>query len=308
MHLRQNRLQIKKTVYFTGYMTTEEDSRKLMKLVKIPPEIAGSELKIHANNVLICARPCPASVLEKVGGMGSKMLWEATGTGCFEDSIWAACVRPVPPTAPYHTDNPSPLVVLALKKGARPVDAGRIEHWQPLAAGQSFVFETTVGQKSVLRVEEEDPREDEYESLFANKTSKRKRPGDGGRMASSTHGQYGGRNESRGYHSGSRGGRARGTTSRGFRGGARGAGRGAGRGRGGGGHHYRSLDDVDPQIQQIHYQDTHSGPPTGPKASLGRGAPYQGRGGGRGGSRGGQGRAMGGGQAANNNPDLQNYY
>ncbi|EFY89293.1 hypothetical protein MAC_04674 [Metarhizium acridum CQMa 102] len=320
MHLRPNRLQIKKTVFFTSYMINSEDSKRLMKLVQLPSGLAGNELKIHANNILICPRPCPASILEKVGGMGRKMLWEVTGTACYDNSIWAACVRPVPSTAAYHTDNPVPLVVLALRKGARPVDAGRIEHWQPLAAGQSFVFETTVGEKVILRVEEEDPRKDEYESLFASKHSKRKRVGDDGWVANSTHGQYGGRNESRGFHSGSRGGgRGRANPSRGFRGGARGAGRGGGRGRGAG-YHYRSLDDVEPKNQQpgygqpVSYDDAYprlnqqqsQALPTGPKASLGRGGSYQGRGGGRGGGR-GSGRPMGGGQAANNT-DLQSYY
>lgn len=315
MHLRQNKLQIKKTVFFTSYMINTEDSKKLMNLVQIPPEVPSNELKIHANNILICPRPCPANILDTVGGMGTKMLWEATGTACYDNSIWAARVRPVPSTATYHTDNPVPLVVLALKKGARPIDAGKINQWEPLASGQSFVFETTVGEKVILRVEEEDPRENEYESLFANKPTKRKHAGDDGWAAKSTHGQYGGRNESRGYHSGSRGGgRGRGNASRGFRGGAKGAGRG-GRGRGGG-FHYRSLDDVEPKNQQggygqsVNYDDAYpplnqqqpQGVPTGPKASLGRGGAHHGRGGGR-----GNGRPIGGNQASNNT-DLQNYY
>ncbi|TWU78151.1 hypothetical protein ED733_007540 [Metarhizium rileyi] len=319
MHLRQNKLQIKTTVYFTSYMISSEDSKKLLKLAQIPSELAGAELKIHANNILICPRPCPPSILEKVGGMGRKMLWEVTGTACYNNSIWAACLRPVPSTAAYHTDNPVPLVVLALKKGARPIDAGRIEHWQPLMAGQSFVFETTVSEKAILRLEEEDPREGEYQSLFANKPSKRKHAGTDSGAANNTHGQYGGRNESRGFHSGSRGSRGRANSSRGFRNSSRGASRGGARGRGAR-HHYRSLDDVESKNQQggysqpVNYDDAYpppsqqhpQAPPTGPKASYGRGGSYQGRGSGRGGGRGG-GRPIGGGQAANST-DLQNYY
>ncbi|KAK2593728.1 hypothetical protein QQS21_008546 [Conoideocrella luteorostrata] len=320
MHLRQNKLQIKKTVFFTSYMINADDSKKLFKLAQIPKEMLGNDLKIHSNNILICPRPCPANILEKVGGMGSKMLWEVTGTACFENSIWAACVRPVPSTSSFHTANTVPSVVLALKKGARPADAGKINQWQPLAAGQSFVFETTVGEKIILRVEEEDPREDEYESLFA-KSSKRKHPGDENRAAKNTHGQYGGRNESRGYHSGSRGGvggapRGRGNTARGFRGSARGGGRGGGRSKGPG-FHYRSLDDVETKNQQsggygsqMTYDDAYpalnqqrpQAPPTGPKASLGRGTSFHSRGRGRGNS-----RSAGSGQASNNT-DLQNYY
>ena len=321
---RQTRFQIKKTVFFTSYVISADDSSKLKKLAQVPPEIPAHDLKYHANNILICPRPCPASILEKVGGMGSKVLWEVTGTACLDNSIWAARVRPVPSTAMYHTDNPVPLVVLALKKGARPVDAGKITSWMPLPANQSFVFETTVREKMILRVESEDPKEDAYESLFANKASKRKHTGDDDWGKKHTHGHYGGRNESRGYHS-RRGdaGRGRGGNSRGGRN-VRGGGRGArGRGGGGGGHHYRSLDDVEPKSQQggygvlVNYDDAYQPPtqaqsaPTGPRASHGRGGPQQGRGGPQQGRGGGGGRSnkrpMGGGQSSVG-ADLQNYY
>lgn len=314
---RQHRLRIKKTVFFTGYMIGPEDTKKLIKLAHIPPNTPQHELKYHGNNILICPRPCPASILEKVGGMGSKMQWEVVGTSCFDNSIWAAQLRPIPQNAKYHTDNPSPLVVLALRKGARPMDAGKIQNWQPISPEQSFTFETVVGEKVILRIEPEDPREDAYESLFANKTSKRKHNGDEDWNQRNTNSHYSGRNESRGYHSGGRGGRGRGRG----RGNARG-GRG-GRGRGGG-YNYRSLDDVEPRNQQggygqqVDYDDSY--PPLGksnnnPPVSAPSG-PSQGQGQGHFGGRnqqshrGGaasQGRPMGS-QAANNNSDLQNYY
>jgi hypothetical protein len=313
---RQHRLRIKKTVFFTGYMIGPEDTKKLIKLAHIPQNMPQHELKYHGNNILICPRPCPASILDKVGGMGSKMKWEVTGTACFDNSIWAAQLRPIPQHAKFHTDNPSPLVVLALRKGVRPMDAGKIQDWQPLPQEKAFSFETVVGEKVILRIEAEDPREDEYESLFANKTSKRKHNGDEDWSQRNPHGHYSGRNESRGYHSGGRGGRGRGN--RGHRGNARG-GRG-GRGRGGG-YNYRSLDDVEPKNQQggygpqVDYDDSY--PPLGksnnPPVSAPSG-PSQGQGhfGGRNqqSHRGGaasQGRPMGS-QAANNNSDLQNYY
>lgn len=313
MHLRQNRLQIKKTVFFTSYMIGTDDSKKLMKFAQIPAEIPGHDLKFHANHILICPRPCPPSILEKVGGMGSKVLWEVTGTACHDNSVWAACVRPVPSTAVYHTDNPVPLIVLALRKGARPIDAGKITQWQPLPSGQSFVFETTVGEKVILRVEEEDPREDEYESLFANKSSKRKHAGGEDWASKNTHGQYGGRNESRGYHTvgrggdrggGRGGGRGRGNSSRGFRNSARGAGRGGSRGKGPG-HHYRSLDDVDPKNQQGGYgqQVDYDGsyPPLGQQR--GRAKATHGRG-----SRGGRGTGRPGAGQSSDVTDMQNLY
>lgn len=307
---RQNRLRIKKTVFFTGYMIGPEDTKKLIQLAHIPPNMPQHELKYHGNNILICPRPCPASILEKVGGMGSKMKWEVIGTSCFDNSIWAAQLRPIPQHAKYHTDNPSPLVVLALRKGARPMDAGKIQNWQPISPEKSFTFETVVGEKVILRIEPEDPREDAYESLFANKTSKRKHNGDEDWSQRNTSNHYNGRNESRGYHSGGRGGRGRGNRGRGSARGGRG-----GRGRGGG-YNYRSLDDVEPKNQQggygqqVDYDDSY--PPLGksnnPPASAPNGpGNYGGRNQASRGGAGAQGRPMGG-QAANNSSDLQNYY
>lgn len=266
------RLAIKKTVFFTSYTIAHADSERLVKLAQIPPGVPEQDLKFHANNILICPRPCPASILEKVGGMGSKMRWKVTGTACLDNSIWAACLRPVPDTAKFHTDNPCPLVVLALRKGARPVDAGRIQNWQPVPADQAHEFETTVHEKVLLRIEAEDPREDAYESLFANKNSKRKHYADGdfGRAPKEPfHGRGGHHGQARGR--GFRGGPG---GARGHRGGAR----GRGRGRGG---YYKSLDDVGGQGYSVDYDDSQGGR------------------GGRGGH--GQGRSGG-------NNDLQSYY
>lgn len=314
-HSRQRKLRIKKTVYFTGYMIGQDDTKKLLQFAQTPAHIPQNELKYHANNILICPRPCPASILDKVGGMGSKMRWEVTGTACFENSIWAACLRPVPATAKFHTDNPSPFVVLALRKGAKPIDAGKIQNWKPIPQDQAFQFETIVGEKVILRIEPEDPREDEYESLFANKASKRKHVGDEDWNPRNVHGHYAGRTESRGYHSSARGGSGRGrggNGNRGHRGGSKG-GRG-GRGRGGG-FNYRSLDDIEPRNQQggygpqVDYDDTHHAPPTQPAAHANQQAANQQQGWnsqpprGPGGS---QGRPMGGHTA--NGSDLQNYY
>ncbi|UNI17416.1 hypothetical protein JDV02_003759 [Purpureocillium takamizusanense] len=294
--LRHKRLRIKKTVFFTSYMINPEDAKKLEDVVQYPPGV--QDLRHLGNSILICPRPCPASILEKVGGMGSKMLWEVTGTACLDNSLWAARVRPVPATAVYHTDNPVPLVVLALRKGARPMDAGRITKWDPIPANSSFVFESTVGEKIILRVERDDPKEDEYESLFANKAPKRKHAGDDDWAPRHTHGQYGGRNESRGYHTGRGGGRGRGgAPNRGNRNNPRGGGRG-GRGRGGF-HNYRSLDDVEPKNDQggygpqVDYDDAYpplSNVPTGPRGYVAA-----------------QQAAASGGQAGNA-ADLQNYY
>ncbi|KAK3690034.1 hypothetical protein B0T22DRAFT_481214 [Podospora appendiculata] len=301
---RSERLVIKKTVFYTGYLISSTDTQRLLTLAQIPHNLPETELKYHANNIMICPRPCPTSILEKVGGKGSKMTWEVTGTACFENNVWAACLKPVPATAKFHTDNPSPLVVLALRKGARPIDAGKIQNWQPVPPDKAFVFETVVGEKVLLRIEPEDPTEGEYESLFPNKSSKRRHTGGDDDFRPRGGGQGGGhRNEQqRHFHNqpgytgrggggqgGGGGGRFRGgggggansggPGNRGFRGGRSSGGPGKGRGGRGGGHHYKSLDDVATRenqggfAQQMSYEDDQRGsgqqqgqqqPPTGP--------------------------------------------
>jgi hypothetical protein len=248
--LRGRPLQIKKTVFYTGYLINNTDTQKLLKLAQIPPNMPDTEMKFLANNVLITPRPCPGSILEKVGGMGSKTTWEVTGTAVFENKIWAACVRPIPENKKYYTENPVPIVVLALRKGAKPIDAGKIQNWQPVPPEKQYVFESTVGEKVLLRIEDEDPKENEYESLFPNKTFKRKHAAeDENRRDSGSYGNSQGSGGGRGGHQqnygGGRGGRGNYRGNGGQRGrGGRDRGSGGGRGRGRGGHNYKSLDDV----------------------------------------------------------------
>jgi hypothetical protein len=247
------RLMIKKTVFYTGYLIDNTDTQKLLTLVQLPSNMPDTEMKYLANNVLITPRPCPKSILEKVGGMGSKTTWEVMSTAVFENKVWAAQLRPVPETKKYYTENAVPIVVLALRKGARPIDAGKIQNWQPVPLEKHFVFETTVGEKVLLRIEDEDPYENEYESLFPNKSFKRKHAQDDENSNRQSSGSYGngpsggGRGGGQQSFSGGRGGRSRGQApqrgNRGGRGGG-GGGRGRGRGGGGGGYNYRSLDDV----------------------------------------------------------------
>jgi hypothetical protein len=253
---RGTRLQIKKTVFYTGYLISNTDTQKLLTLANLPPNMPDTEMKFLANNVLITPRPCPDSILEKVGGMGSKTTWEVVGTAVYENKIWAASVRPVPESKKYYTENPVPIVVLALRKGARPIDAGKIQNWQPVSPEKQFIFESTVGEKVLLRIEEENPAENEYESLFPNKALKRKHDDEENRQSSGSYGSgqgyASGRNnynnhnrENQPYGGGrGRGGRGNGNQ-RGGRGGRGNGGGGRGRGGRGGGYNYRSLDDVD---------------------------------------------------------------
>lgn len=250
--------QIKKTVFYTGYMIPATVTEKLISLVSLPQGTPRDDVRYLANSILITPKPCPKSILDKVGGIGAKVKWKVTAISCFENKLWAARVEPVPKSTRYYSENPVPTVVLAIRKNGRPADAARISNWHPVPQDQAFEFESVVGEKQMLRIEEETANESEYESYFPNKAHRKERrshePHDrhgdsrqnnsrGGRD-DNRGGGYRGGNQNRGRGGfrnpsyGSRGGR--GGSNRGDRGG-----NGRGRGRGGGQSQYRSLDDVD---------------------------------------------------------------
>lgn len=242
--------QIKKTVFYTGYMIARDRSEKLASLVKLPQGTPEGDVRYLANSILITPKPAPKSILDKVGGIGNKVVWKVTGISCFENKIWAARVEPIPKTTKYYSENPSPTVVLALRKGGRPADAARIQNWHPVPEEEAHIFESVVGEKVVLRIEEEHANESRYESYFPNRGhNKRAHSEDGNgrpqQRPKGPGGGYRGGNRDRG-HGGHRNFSSYG--GRGGRGGARGDRGGGGRVRGRGtgpSSSYRSLDDVD---------------------------------------------------------------
>ncbi|KAF2001070.1 hypothetical protein P154DRAFT_433717 [Amniculicola lignicola CBS 123094] len=263
--------EIKRTVFYTGYMIQPAVSKKLISLVKLPSGTPDGDIRYLANSVLITPKPCPTSILEKVGGKDFKVNWKVTGVSCFENKLWVARVEAVPTSTRYYTENPVPTVVLATRKSARPADAARVVNWHPVPEDQAYTFESFVGEKAVLRIEEERADADEYESYFPHRKphngtnsngfqSRDDRPGgkesEDRRAGGPTNYRGGNQNRGRGNH--------RDTTYGGGRGGrGRGRGRGGpnpGRGRGGNRppqrNEYRSLDDVsDRTYGQPNYDD-----------------------------------------------------
>lgn len=145
--------------------------------------------------------------------------------------------------------------IFALLEAAKFMGSGKIQNWQPVPKDKQIKFDSIVGEKVILRIEDEDLQENEYESLFPKKSHKRKHVQDDEasiRHSSNSHdfgrqSGHGGRGGAyqHNYSGGGRGAKNnhRGNGQRGGRGG-RGTG-GGGRGRGkGGGYNYRSLDDV----------------------------------------------------------------
>lgn len=253
-------LQIKKTVFYTGYMIQPAMAEKLISLVKLPPGKSDGDIKYLGNSILITPKPCPRSILNKVGGIGAKVTWKVTGVSCFENKVWAARVEPVPKHTKYYSENPTPTVVLAVRKGGRPADATRISNWHPVPEEEAYVFETTVGEKVSLRIEEE-----RFEVNHANhgyaprwKRSRDNEQDENTVPAKDPRSQHHHRGvpsgpSNRGGNRG-RGGNRNFSNSRGRGGGYRGGGGGnggggggsnRGRGRGGGSQsQYRSLDDM----------------------------------------------------------------
>ena len=260
--------RIKRSVFYTGYLLSPSDTDRMKSLVRLPASVPEHEVKYLANNILITPRPAPRSILDKVGDIGAKMRWKVSGLANFEGRVWAARVQPCTPGAKIYTENQTPCVVLATRRQAKPIEASKIQNWQPVPEQQAFEFETTVGEKVLLRVDVEVRDEDEYEASFPNAKNARKHPreedfpplgtqrpnanerqqarsqqrnqnGHGGAWQNRGGGGIGFASQRGGANPSNRGGRGgfRGGRSRGADGGRGGGGRGRGRAA------YRSLDD-----------------------------------------------------------------
>jgi HAD domain family 1 in Swiss Army Knife RNA repair proteins len=189
-------------IYF-GYLIKPTDSSRLITLANIQPPtlIDSSDIRLMANSILIAPRPPDRQTLEKVGGRSKKLTWQVTGTAVFENKIWAVRVGPVPETERYWTNDPVPIVVLAVRKGARPIDAGRIQNWQPVPPERAFIFETVVGDKQILRVEAEDSGDERYEPRTSHRGNFHNGFfGNGGGVGHGMKRKFGGENG--GYHGG----------------------------------------------------------------------------------------------------------
>lgn len=140
-------------LYF-GYLISQTDSARLITLCNAHAHLIDSgEVKYLASSILIAPFYPKKDLLDKVGGRGNKVTWQVTGVAKFEDRIWAAKVTPVSDKQ-IHIQDETPMVVLAIRKGSRSIDAQRIKNWQPAGTEKQFIFETVVGDKVMLKIEE----------------------------------------------------------------------------------------------------------------------------------------------------------
>lgn len=141
--------------YF-GYLISQTDSARLITLCNAHAHLIDSgEVKYMASSILIVPFYPRKDILEKVGGRGTKITWRVTGVARFEDRIWAARVTPIS-DKPTYTQDETPMVILAIRKGSRQIDANRIKNWQPPSAEKQFIFETVAEDKIMLKLEELD--------------------------------------------------------------------------------------------------------------------------------------------------------
>lgn len=155
-HAPSKYFQVKEQFLYFGYLISEQDAARLISLCNTPAHLIDSgEVKYVASSILIAPFYPRKDLVDKVGGRGNKVIWRVNGIAKFEDRIWAARVEPVGDVQ-THTQDETPMVVLAIRKGSRQIDAQRIKNWQPIKPEKQFEFETVVGDKVMLKIEEVD--------------------------------------------------------------------------------------------------------------------------------------------------------
>jgi len=110
------------------------------------------------NSILIAPGAAYPQDLQRAGGMGNKVRWRVVALGKVQQpdvEVWAAKIAPVDSQARSWTKNTPPSVVLALNKRAKPMDVRLIRDWNQLPQEKQFEFETVVGEKVILSIEEE---------------------------------------------------------------------------------------------------------------------------------------------------------
>lgn len=90
----------------------------------------------------------------QVGGIGKKVRWKVSRSAVYENNIWAVRLAPRPAREKYYTPSKHPMVVLAVRRGTDPADAQKIKKWNPVSSGRALTFDTVVGEKAMLCVEE----------------------------------------------------------------------------------------------------------------------------------------------------------
>lgn len=163
--------EIARSILFTGYLVSQADAERLLAAANFPTSKASDDdIRVLANSIMISPRPPTKFVLDKIGGLGKKMKWRIVATGSWSNKVWAARVEPVDPTERYHCASQIPLITLACRGSGRPADSNNIKSWQPLPQDRQFEFETVVGEKVQLRIEEVQRRDSDFGERGSKRT------------------------------------------------------------------------------------------------------------------------------------------
>jgi hypothetical protein len=141
---------------YTGHLLSGRDTSKLLDLAESVREARGT--RIMGNNILIAPGAAYPERLQSAGGMGAKIRWRTVALGSVQErdiDVWAMQVEPVGSQSRPMTFNTPPSVVLALGKRAKPADVKLIKTWEPIPREDQHDFETVVGEKVILSIEEE---------------------------------------------------------------------------------------------------------------------------------------------------------
>lgn len=148
-------LKIGRSVLMTSYMVSEEDSVRLQTLVRQTQDYITGQINPHATEICIAPYAADHATLSRVGGIGAKIRWKVNAVGVLDNRVWAARIAPVDKTAHVWTAKTPAHIVLAVRGAARATDSSRIGQWQPVEAHEQIQFETTVGEKVLLSIDQE---------------------------------------------------------------------------------------------------------------------------------------------------------
>jgi hypothetical protein len=89
---------------YPGYLLSSTETTTLLNALEIPKMVASEpDVKLLGNSVLITPRPAPHHIIQKVGGLGTKVEFEVTGLGHWDNRVWAARVKSTDPSAKIYT-------------------------------------------------------------------------------------------------------------------------------------------------------------------------------------------------------------
>lgn len=167
-------LKIKRTVLSTAYLISQEVTDKLVSFVKLPSRRNDTNMRYLANSIIITTHPWDQKITEKAGPIGSKVRWRVNGVSVYENKVWAARVEPIPSDTPYYTENSTPVVILALSKGATTRDASQIRDWQPVPAENAIEFDSIIGERALLSIDNDEKEEGGWGTAYLTRPNKRR--------------------------------------------------------------------------------------------------------------------------------------